>query len=188
MNYYSLEADIFDNSAWYVGDILEVDNWRFVGPPMIAMDDPLRTERLFIQLKAEGIRTDFTFAGYAGVPVVSFKALKSISGLDGFTALPVLLSGGVQRDTYHLLQIWDVVDCFDESHSEFEVISETDPVFADRAGDYCSVTKLVVDASRAGDRHFFRVERLEDRVVVSEEVKSRFESARVTGAVFESVN
>lgn len=188
MNYYSLDVDIFYDSAWHLGDVLGVDNSRFVSPPMISMDDPLRRERLYIQLKADGVRTDFTSAGYAGVPVVSFKALKAISGLDGFTALPVLLAEGDQQDTYHLLQIWDVVDCFDEQNPIFETFSVNDPVFSDRAGDYCSVTKLVVDAARTGARHFFRIARLKSRIVVSKEVKDRFEFAGVTGAVFESVN
>lgn len=190
MRYFELSVDIRDHDAWYLGAISETDNWRFVRPPMISMDSPLRDTAgrpYKTALKHNGRPMDYTLAGYASVPVVSFKALRALSGLDGFTGFPVDIEGFAQQDLYNIVHFWDVADCFDEAQSNFEVIPEGDPIRPDLAGNYRSVTKLVIDPDRTEGKHIFRLTRLEGRVIVSEEVRRRFEDAGVTGTMFERV-
>lgn len=188
MRFYSLEIDVFDSSVWHVGDVQGIDNWRLVSPPVLPMNDDLRSERLFVDLIEDGKHSDVTAVGYAAIPMISFKTLQLISGDDGFTALPVLFSGGEQKDSCYLLHVWDVIDCFDEDQSVFDIIPDDDPVFADRAGEYRSVTRLIIQPERAVGKHVFRVARLLNSIIVSEELKLRLEKAGVTGVIFKSVS
>lgn len=194
--YYTLSIDLHDHEAWHLGDIvrsdlLAGDNWRFVQPPIIPMDSSLREnagDPYKTKLKNSGKPMDYTIAGYAGVPIAKFKVTRCLKGIDGFTAFPVEIEGFGQKDLYHILHFWDVVDCFDEAKSQFEVIPKNDPIRPDLAGNYRSVTLLVIDPARAQGKHLFRLARQENRLIVSEEVKRRFENAGITGAIFESVN
>ncbi|MGN5952938.1 imm11 family protein [Enterococcus faecalis] len=47
---------------------------------------------------------------------------------------------------------------------------------------------MAIDESKVGDFHIFRIKKYLGAIVVSEDVKLRFEAAGVVGAVFESVN
>lgn len=195
MQYFELSINLLDQKAWHLGDISREDlaageNWRFVQPPMVPMDSPLRTNGqgpFKTVLKNNGKPKDYSIAGYASVPIVKFKVTKCLDGLDGFTVFPVTIEGFAQRDLYHIVHFWDVVDCFDEAQSQFEVIPENDPIRPDLAGNYRSVSRLVIDPKRAEGKHIFRLARLENRIIVSQEVKRRFQEAGVTGAVFDPV-
>ncbi len=188
MKYFRLLDDVMFQNRWYLSAIHDVDNWLLSRPPMLAIDDPLRDRLLRVGLQQSGEALDFSFAGYADVPVVSFKTLQAISGLDGFTAFPAKIDGLQQKTSYHILHFWDEADCVDENKSCFGIIPENDPIRPDLAGNYRAVTKLTIDTGRTLGKHIFRPERLSGRVIISEEVKRRFEAAGVTGAVFESVN
>ncbi len=188
MRFYSLEFDIFNSSAWRVGDVQEIDNWRLVSPPALSMDDEIRNKKLYAPIESDGRRTDFTVIGYADIPMVNFKTLKAIPGSNGFTAIPILFTGGRQKDTYHLLHVWESVDCFDRKESCYNVFSSDDPDFSDRAGEYCSVTKLILNPDRATGKDIFRISGLLDVIVISEKLKDRLEKIGVTGVSFKSVN
>lgn len=196
MKYHVLFIDLEDSDAWVLGDILRSDlspgeNWRFVQPPMIPLDSPLRVsaaDPYKVELENAGLPVDYTIAGYANVPIASLKVARCLKGVHGFTAFPVEITGFAGGELYHILHFWDVVDCFDEVKSKFEIIQRDDPVRPDLAGNYRSVTRLVIDAAKAEGKHLFRLARLENYVIVSEEVRRRFESSGVTGAIFEAAN
>ncbi len=188
MKYFRLLDDIRFPDRWHLSTVHNVDNWLLTRAPMLAMDDPLRDQVFRVELRQTGVSLDYSLAGYAGVPVVSFEALQAISGLDGFTAIPAKIDGLQQKTSYYILHIWDIVDCVDEKLSKFEKYQVDDSVRPDLAGNYSAFFKLIVDASRTHNRHIFRLARSGPEVIVSEEVKRRFEAAGVTGAVFESVN
>ena len=193
--FFTLSIDLFDHRAWHLGDVVRDDlapgeNWRFVRSPMVPMDSTLRDTAMGpfrVKLKTNGKPTDYTVAGYAGVPIAHWKVTQCLQGLDGFTVFPVTVEGFTLTDLHHILHVWEVVDCFDETQSRFEIIAENDRIRPDLAGHYRSVTRLVIDPAKARGKHLFRIARLENRLVVSAEVKRRFEDAGVTGAVFEPV-
>lgn len=91
-------------------------------------------------------------------------------------------------NAYFVMIIETQVDAVDEERSEFQKYEVNDPVRPDRAGEYRSFFNLVVDPSKIGDHHIFRLKKHLGSIIVSEEVKRRFEAVGVTGAVFESVN
>ena len=195
MMFFALSIDLFDYQAWHLGDIARDDmatgeNWRFVRSPMIPMDSALRDTAkgpFAVKRKGDGRPVDYTVAGYAGVPIGTFKVTRCLQGLDGFTTFPVTVEGSAQTDLLHILHVWEVVDCFDEVKSQFQIIPENDRIRPDLAGHYRSVTRLVIDAAKAQGKHLFRIARLENRLIVSEEVKRRFEDVGVSGAVCEPV-
>lgn len=190
MRYFRLSVDLQDHDAWYLGAISETDNWRFVRPPMIPMDSPLRDTAgrpYKTVLKQNGKATDYTLAGYASVPIVSFKVLRALSGLDGFTGFPVDIEGFAQRDLYNIVHFWDEVDCVDEELSEFTKFVENDPIRPDLAGQYKGFYKLRINIEHTQGKHIFRLARSGSEVIVSEEVKRRFEAAGISGALFECV-
>jgi hypothetical protein len=188
MKYYRLLDDMLLPNRWNLSAIQEIDNWVIARPPMLALDDPLRDKVLKIRLRNTGNALDFSFAGYAGVPVISFKALQALSGLDGFTALVAKVEGFVQETSYYALHVWDVADCVDEKLSRFEKFQVDDPVRPDLAGQYSAFFDLVVEPDRAEGKHLFRLTGSGNEIIVSEEVKIRLEAAGAVGAVFRSVD
>jgi len=187
MKFFRLLDDLEFPDRWYLSTVSDADNWRLARPPVLGMGDPLRDQVLKVELRKSGIPLDYSLAGYAGVPVVSFEALHAISGLDGFTAIPAKIGGFQQKTSYYILHFWDEADCVDERASKFEKYQVDDPVRPDLAGNYSAFFSLVIDPSRTGGKDIFRLARSGTEVIVSEEVKRRFEDAGVTGAVFQDV-
>jgi len=148
MRYYRLLDDINFPKRWHLSTIRGIDNWLLTRPPMLNMDDPLRDKVLDVEVRKVGAALDFTLAGYAGVPIVSFEAIQAIVGIDGFTAITAKIEAFRQKTSYYALHLWDTADCVDEERSELEIIPENDPVRPDLAGNYRSVTKLVIDPNR----------------------------------------
>jgi hypothetical protein len=80
-----------------------------------------------------------------------------------------------------------IVDCLDESESEFIKWTKDDHR-PDLAGNYQMVTRLVVDKSRIpADAHAFRIHGWRIALIVSETVKAAMEEIGCFGALFEDV-
>jgi len=187
MQFFRLMDDINFPSRWHLGGLIGVDGREFVRPPMIPLNDPLRDQVYNVEVQVAGRAMDYTTTSFRSVPVASFKVVQAISGLDGFTAFPARIVGFPQETSYHILHFWDEVECVDEERSRFEKYEVDDPVRPDLAGHYRGFFKLIIDPQRAANKHIFKLAKSGPQVVVSEEVKRRFEAAGVTGAVFESV-
>ena len=187
MDYFELSDYVNFPHRWHLRGLIGFDGITFVRPPMVPVNDPLRDRGFDVKLQVNGTAMDYTTTSFRSVPITSFEVVRALSGLDGFSAFPASIRGFQQKTSYHILHFWDVVDCFDEAGSSFEVIPKDDPIRPDLAGNYRSVTRLRINPFRAGGKHIFRIARLEGRVIVSEEVKRRFEAAGVSGAVFDYV-
>ncbi len=192
--FYQLFFELMNQDAWVLGeirrdDIQPADNWLFSRPPMLPMDSALRitTGKPFKTRVKRGQPVDYTQAGFAGVPIGSWKTVQALNGVEGFTAFPVEIEQFAQTEPWYILHFWNEVDCFDETRSQFKVIQPDDPVRPDLAGNYKSVSKARILSELAHGNDIFRIARLTGTIVVSEEVKRRFEDAGVTGAVFQDV-
>lgn len=149
-----------------------------------------------IDLNRYGRKTDFTFTMDSGnIPIASEKvklALQGINEVDEPYKIvviePIKIDNVEIDNAYFVMIIETQVDAVDEERSEFQKYEVNDPVRPDRAGEYRSFFNLVVDPSKIGDHHIFRLKKHLGSIIVSEEVKRRFEAVGVTGAVFESVN
>lgn len=191
MQYYLLRDDIDFPRRWYLGDVPDFDNWRFRDPNVEDMEPC--TYR--IEVYQDGKSLDFTLSEAYGVPVLSSRARDSLVGLPEVdepykhvVLEPVLVEGKSVEQEFYIMIIETQLDCVDEEKSEFQKFEADDPVRPDLAGNYRAFFNLVVDPSKIGNHHIFRLKRHLGSIVVSEDVKHRFEEAGVTGAVFESVN
>lgn len=191
MKYYLLRQDLSVPEKWVLGDVRHVDNWNFSNPPVNFMEPG----RYKIDVRFDGIEVDYCLAGYASVPVVSERARKSLIGLSEVDQpyqhvvfAPVDIEVKQVSQNYFLMIIETEIDCVDEKSSRFTKFSFDDPVRPDMAGQYRAFYNLAIDESKVGGVHIFRIKKYVGAIVVSEEVKRRFEAAGVVGAVFESVN
>jgi hypothetical protein len=191
MKYYLLRDDLEFSSRWFLGDVQNVDNWGFNDPTPYFMEPAIYT----LDVYRKGTEMDYTSTEAFGVPVLSKKAKDALSGLPEIdepyyhTVLePVNIEGMSVEQDYFVMIIETQLDCVDEARSEFEKYVVDDPVRPDKAGQYSAFFSLVIDPEKVGDHHIFRVKSHLGSIIVSEEVKRRFEDAGVTGAVFESVN
>ncbi|WP_262191700.1 imm11 family protein [Pseudomonas sp. 20P_3.2_Bac5] len=190
VRYYLLRQDMTVSEKWVLGDIRHVDNWKFSDPPVNFMEPGVYV----LDIRFDGVELDYSLAGYASAPVLSRKARDSLMGLPdvdepymNVVFEPVVIEGKAVSSDYYLMIVESQADCVDESRSRFDVYTSSDPVRPDLAGSYRAFYNLVVDASKVGGKHIFRLKKYLGAIVVSEEVKLRFERAGVLGASFESV-
>ncbi|WP_236215190.1 imm11 family protein [Metapseudomonas otitidis] len=191
MKYYLLRQDNEILYKWVLGDVRYVNNWHFSNPPVNFMEPG----RYTLDVRFDGDEVDYSLAGYASVPVLSAKACGALSGLPeidepyrNVVFEPVEIEGKHVIQDYFLMIVETQIDCVDEERSDFSKYDFSDPVRPDMAGDYRSFFNLVVDPARIGSHHIFRLKKYLGALIVSEEIKLRFESAGVTGAAFESVS
>lgn len=198
MKYYLLRDDMWlDESAdRWVFDRLKYEtdkgNLEFVDPPLEYMEPCTYP----IDLHRAGRETDFSFTMDSGnIPILSKKAKSALDGLrevdepyHHVVLEPVKIENKQVDQDYFVMIIETQIDCVDEERSEFQKYEENDPVRPDKAGQYHAFFNLVIDPSKTGDHHIFRLKKHLGSIIVSEEVKRRFEDSGVTGAVFESVN
>ncbi len=198
MRYYLLQDDMWfeESSKRWMFDCLkhatDKANLEFIDPPVEYMEPCTYP----IDLHRDGVETDFSFTMDSGnIPILSDKAKNALAGLPEIEELyrhvviePIRIDNKDVAGDYFVMIIETQLDCVDESRSEFEKFEVDDPVRPDLAGQYRAFFSLVVDPAKIDDQHIFRLKKDLNSIIVSEEVKKRFEAAGVTGAVFESVN
>ncbi|SDX79565.1 hypothetical protein SAMN05444064_1544 [Pseudomonas syringae] len=191
MKYYLLRQELSVSEKWVLGDVRHVGNWNFINPPVNFMEPG----RYALDLRFDGIEVDYSLAGYASVPVLSERARNSLIGLpevdqpyQNVVFEPVDIEVKQVSQSYFIMIIETQIDCVDEKASSFKKFLVDDPVRPDMAGQYRAFYNLAIDESKVGGRHIFRIKNYLGAIVVSEDVKHRFETAGVVGAAFESVN
>ena len=191
MKYYLLRQDVAVPGKWVLGDVRHVNNWHFSDPPVNFMEPG----KYALDVRFDGVEVDYSLAGYASAPVLSEKACSSLAGLPeidepyrNVVFEPVQIEGKLVFQNYFLMIIETQIDCVDEEISSFNKYCADDPVRPDLAGEYRSFFNLIVDPAKIGSHHVFRLKKYLGVIIVSEEIKLRFEKAGVVGAVFDSVS
>ena len=167
-------------------------NWEFVDPPVECMEPCIYPIDLF----RDGVETDFSFTmNHGNIPILSEKAKNALAGLPEIEKSychvvieSIKIDNKNVAGNYYVMIIETQIDCVDEEMSRFEKHKANDLTKPDEVGEFKTFFRLVVDPSKIGDHHIFRLKKHLASIIVSEEVKRRFEEAGVTGAVFESVN
>jgi len=193
MRYYLLRDDVFNEDVvpnrWHL-DRLQYANDHDFFEPYVELMEPGSWR---INILQDGVETDFTI-NQGGLPVVSRKIYDALQDLPEIkepyrhTILEPLIFGNrtVEND-YFLMITEDQVDCVDEEKSTFEKFTEDDPVRPDLAGQYDTFINFVIDPKSVVGRNIFRIKGKVNSLIVSEEVRKRFEAVGATGASFESV-
>ena len=191
MKYYRIRPDISGYPGrWVLGDIEGKDNWLFMDPAADFME-PMKYK---LDVHICGEEVDFSLAGYACVPVVSDRVLGALSGLPEVdeaykhvVLAPVAIEGRDVAQNYFVMIVETKVDCIDVARSKFERFAVDDPVRPDLAGQFSVFTRLILDPTRFGAAHIFRLEGYGSALIVSEEVKRRLDCAGATGISYQQV-
>jgi len=185
MKYFELFDGETIPGRWHLGDILAHDGSK------PALDGGRRFEKptpLVAEVQYEGRALDFCVSAFNG-PVASVRlanAVRAVAGPD-VQCIPLMVPGHVGMMI--VLNSLRVVRCVDESRSEFEKFTVDDLIRPDKAGQYSSMPRLIVDPKAIPpDAHFFRVKNCLVKLLVSETVKNAMERVGCVGATFKDVN
>jgi len=201
--YFELEDDVELKGRWFLdglsdqtGAELDARHFRYgvpvdLGAPLVVssareyrMIDTIQPLR--VSLSRAGQPLDFTFAAF-DLPVVTTRVamlLARIAGTD-IQRIPVLVE--LNEQNYEIINLTSRIDCIDAERSEIMWWDNNNNIRPDLAGTPQMITKLVIDPTRIGSRHLFRIEGWQMVIIVSSVVKKAFEDARVSGVRFRQV-
>ena len=162
--YYELDEDLYFPGRWVLDDPVGADHcdgreFRYGNP--IIINCPLRAP-----IHTPGKALDFSYS-LSDVPILSERIANAIRDLVGGRAqlFPVDVD---ELSHFEILNATAVIECFDESRSEFTKWRESDGR-PDRIGQYRMVTKLCLDPSKIPpDLHVFRVKGWKIALIVSQ--------------------
>jgi len=204
--YFWFEDDLYYRGRWYLKrlcdrDGVELDGREFqygnlidVGPPLKAITwkegTPVEAQpplKVLLDPKRKGIPLDFTFTNEVMPVAIGWVArlLGEIAGAD-IQRIPVRVES--QEKEYEIINVISLVDCIDVDKSEIEWWKERNNVRPDKAGKPHVISKLVIDPTRVGEHHMFRLSDWTIAIIVSDVIKSAFEEARVSGVKFRQVS
>ncbi|MCP3058851.1 hypothetical protein LXT21_08715 [Myxococcus sp. K38C18041901] len=173
---------------WYLGTPLDErgqepdDLWEFTS------GRPTKTHgRLTIPLQEAGKRRDFSLAGVSMTPVIHVRVATLFAELapGDVQLLPVDIAGCA--DEYVILVATRLVRCIDDAATEDVLYWKPEDDRPDMLGQYRSVFGMKLDPTRVGDAKVFRTWGWPVALIVSEDIKTALERAKVTGAEFEEV-
>lgn len=181
MNYYLINDDINFSKRWYLGEIALSDNWQ--------IQKYIDTERVYeIELYQDGSVMDYTCNEAYGVSIVSGKLKNLMSDFTGVTFAKANIIGKELDDKFYIMAIPNELECINEELSEFSKFEENNPIRPDKAGEYSSFLKMVVDPEKCSNCDIFRVKGYSIAIVVSSNVKRRIEDAGILGVDFKKVS
>lgn len=181
MQFYELKDDIEFPKRWYLGDVLNINNWDLL------KSAPEYEFHLKVSLVKDGEEMDFTYTEVYGLPVVSERIKRAISEFSGLHFIPLHIVNRVCDGNYYLMVVSNVVDCVDENKSIFRKFELNDPVRPDKAGQYRAFIKLYISPDKVESLDIFRLGNFEIALIVSEAFRSKLESLNVSGAKFARV-
>lgn len=182
MRYFRLTDDLSIPGRWHLGEVTYADG----SEPMLR--EGLRLEYsapLEVELQEPGRILDFSLTSFA-VPVARTALANAIAGLAGadVQCIPLHIVGAPGMLALNALRL---IRCVDESRSKFVKWTAADHR-SDLAGQYRSISRLVLDAQRVPrDAHLFRITDDYVTLVGSEELKNVMESVGCVGARFQEL-
>jgi hypothetical protein len=185
MNYFEIHDDVDAEKRWYLGDLnicegKEIDTRKFTVGKMYR-----GSKNLCVEIYRKGRALDFSFAVF-DMPVVRKEVGELIQhhAPDSIQLVPCRV--GSQAADYVILNVLRMLDCIDDSKSEYIKWTSADHR-SDLAGQYRTVTRLVIDPDRAAGEKIFRLAGWEMPIIVGQEIRDALESRHVSGIFFEGV-
>lgn len=185
--YYRILADPKEISRWHLEspqcrDQQQIEPWVFISGQKYT--GPLN---LYASLRRNGIPVDFNFCDF-DIIVIARDLKDSLQKLteDNIQFIPITIESMEESD-YEIANIVDVVDCIDETRSEFTKWTKLDGR-PDKVGQYRMITKLIITPNKVEGHKFFRVKNWEIAIIVNEDIKKALESRNATGIIFDPVN
>jgi hypothetical protein len=162
--YYDLTDDMHLNGRWHLGRVFNDEGCD---------DSDFKMGRLaqirsrpIVELSVPGVPLDFSLTGI-NVPVISARfaeVLRPVVGAD-VQFIPTQVG---DRHGYEIMNVLRLIDCIDESRSEFIKWTEKDHR-ADLAGQYRAVPKLKLASERIPSNvNIFRIKYWTVAIIVSD--------------------
>jgi|SRR5579859_326454 len=85
---------------------------------------------------------------------------------------------------YYIMHILREVECVDLELSKYDLWEVNNPIRPDKAGQFKTIYKLVVDTGRKIEWNIFRIKRYDVAIVVSETLKEKLEKKSISGVKF----
>jgi hypothetical protein len=184
MKYFRIQLDP-SYVSWYLSQPVD-DNQQHVDARLFTYGEEfVGSLPREIPVGESGPRADFNFAAFDMLVVKeSINAAIAAAFNPRIQRFPVQIEGGIAG--YEILNVLEVVECFDFEKSKFTVRSESDgnPV---QAKDLFGVYKLRIDPARAAGHAIFRIAEWSVAVIISEDVKNLFERLNVSGVKYVEV-
>jgi len=171
-NYYRLLDDINFKERWYLGEIINQDNWKYTSGESVNSSN----FQLKIEIFQEGKEMDFTLNEAYGVPIVSESFKKSVSIFNNLSFIPVLIENRELSTNYYIMVIEKLIEAVDEDKSEFDKFTKDDPIRPDKAGQYLAFYKLIIDPSKVQSEDIFRLKGFTNGIIISGKFKSQIQS------------
>lgn len=185
-SYYRIIVDPKATDRWYLGAPVdsrgnEVDPRLFTQGVEVGGKGPFR-----ILTRKSGRQVEFNFADF-DMPVVNRRLILAFRRWSG-SSIQIFEAGieGVPEGEFFIVNTCDLVDCIDESSSQYLRWTSADGR-PEKVGQYRMITNLRIDRMKASGHHFFRIAGWPIALVVSSELKAELELQGITGVSFARV-
>ncbi|MCU4562722.1 imm11 family protein [Acinetobacter sp. WU_MDCI_Abxc222] len=190
MTYYEMKADFYEfPHQYFITEIVGFDNPRAqIDWDEFLLENSVNKGKKYIAIIDSGDQeVDFTTTFY-GFCVIShrFKLLLEEYRLTDCMVVPLEFNKQLSQQFYLLIDPLRY-DCVDETNSDFQKFIENDPVRPDLAGHYRAFFKLIIDAEKTENADFFRIDKENATIIVSQNIKDIYETNHLTGACFTKV-
>jgi hypothetical protein len=184
--FYRLLADPAATSRWYLKSPIDPAG-NEVEPRLFTQGVPVGSQpALRLPLRRNGDEVGFNFCDFDMVvtPAEVNDELEVLIG-PAIQRIPVMVDAKTAE--YEILNVCELVPCFDESRSLFTKWTDADGR-PDKVGQLRMVVKLKIDPSLAESHQLFRIAGWPIALIASQEVKRLFESMNLSGLKYEQVD
>jgi hypothetical protein len=182
MKYYRLLDDLSVKGRWFLGEIedQDVDFWQYLyGKPLKQKPK----DKLNIAVNESGNPLDFTYASFE-IPIVNEKG-KSVFNKNDVNFYQI--ANNSFNENYYLGHVLNELECVDEENSTFDKFELNDKIRPDKAGQYKTIYKLKLNPNVVYPNEIFRIKNYSVALIVSENIKRKFEELKLKGVKFEEV-
>jgi hypothetical protein len=182
---YQIKDHLEYPGRWFLQAPIDKEGRRIHPAEFLKGINLVLSEPVHIPLRRPGECLDFTFADY-GMPVINQRIadfLKAICA-DEIQLFSASVDGSAQE--HFILNILNLKDCMDMTHSVYDLWKEADNV-PENVGKIFGVFDLKIDPNRFAGADICRIPDWKVPIVVSERIKVFLESNKFTGIFFEDV-
>jgi hypothetical protein len=189
MEYYRLTDDLGIKRRWYLGDLnVDIEDvWNLRKGRNVNL---LIYKDLKIEIDQKGTPLDYTCSNADNIPVISDLFVECLyEFMHEIDLIPVAVQNLSTNlsNRFYVMVVKNLIDCVDESRSDFRKFEIDDDVRPDLAGEYRSINILKVDKSKIS-KNIFRLAKYDLVTIVSEKLKKNLEEAKLYGLKFKLVS
>lgn len=184
--YFRIGLDFDDHGQWYLDQPTNENGTELVTGTFWRGERWTSSTALKTKVRQEGHPVSFSHSG-ASEYIVSktlMDVLRDALPENSLQGIPVVIEG--YDDPYEILNVLDVVDCVDESRSDFSIWAPEDGR-PEMVGEY-RMNVLKIDAIKTNNHELFRIAGWRIALICSERIRNLLVKNGVTGVRFMPVD